>query len=280
MAQAKRHTTSVSALCIMAALYAVFLLFNLYTHANALAADVARSFSANVALTPGTIVSLAPGGGNTVEPANSKNELQPIGVVVSKDSTLVNIDSFDNSVQVAVSGKANVLVSNLQGAIKSGDLIAESPISGVGVAARAGQKVIGVAQSDFNESSANTSMQTIKSVSGKEQEVLIGSVPLIIAVGTGASTQNEYGNGIKGLLSEIGGKPVSASRIIMTGFISLLTLVALVVMITAAVKNGVSGTSRNPLAKPVIFESLAQVFVMIILISIVSLVINYAILRL
>lgn len=282
---AKRQPSGVYAPTLMTAFFAVFLLLCIYipyTHAGALAADVARAFSANQVLVPGTIVSLTGNSTDEVEPANATNTKQQIvGVVVAKDGSLVSIDSSTTSVQVATSGKANVLVSNLNGDIKTGDLIAESAISGVGAAALGGEHAVGVAQGDFNATSPNTSPQTITDKSGKKKEVVIGSIPIIVAVGTAAGTSDgQNASGLRGMLADIAGKPVSSSRIIMTGFISLLALAALVAMIFAAVKNGIAGTSRNPLAKPVIFESLAQVFVMIILVSAVSLVINYAILRL
>jgi len=286
MKTAKRHLGGAYAPKLTAAFFAVFLLFSAYipytpASAEAAAADVSRAFTSTETLAGGTIVSLVGTSGDAVEPANSTNTKQLVGVVVAKDGSLISIDSNQNSVQVATSGKANVLVSNLNGDIKTGDLIAESPISGVGTVALAGEKVIGVAQADFSAISPNTSAQTVTDTSGKQKQVAIGSIPLIVAVGTAAgNSDGQYGTGLKGMLSDVAGKPVSSSRIIMTGFISLLALGALAAMIFAAVKNGIAGTSRNPLAKPVIFESLAQVFVMIILVSVVSLVINYAILRL
>jgi hypothetical protein len=93
---AKRQFSVVDALSLATAFFAVFLLFSAYipyTHAGALAADVARAFSANQALVPGTIVSLTGNSSDEVEPANSANTKQQIvGVVVAKDGSLVSID--------------------------------------------------------------------------------------------------------------------------------------------------------------------------------------------
>jgi hypothetical protein len=51
-------------------------------------------------------------------------------------------------------------------------------------------------------------------------------------------------------------------------------------MIVTATKNGIVALSRNPLAKTVIFEGLAQVLVMIVLVCVISLTLCYAVLRL
>ncbi len=279
MHTAKKQISSLQTYSVLAA---IFVVLALQPAVMALAADVSRAFNSSETLVAGTLVSLDATKKDTVVPANSTDTRQLIGVVVAKNGSLLSIDDTATTAQVAVSGRANALVSTLNGPVKTGDMIAESPITGVGALALSGEKVVGIAQGDFTETSQNTSKQTITQTDGKPKEVIIGSVPLIVAVGQAAGGQGEgnYGGGLKGLLSGIAGKEVSSARVVMTGFIAFMTIIVLGVMVYSAIRNGITASSRNPLAKPVIFESLAQVFVMIILISLVSLVINYAILRL
>lgn len=279
MHTAKKQISSLQTYSVLAA---IFVVLALQPAVMALAADVSRAFNSSETLVAGTLVSLDATKKDTVVAANSTDTRQLIGVVVAKNGSLLSIDDTATTAQVAVSGRANALVSTLNGPVKTGDMIAESPITGVGALALSGEKVVGIAQGDFTETSQNTSKQTITQTDGKSKEVTIGSVPLIVAVGQAAGGQGEgdYGGGLKGLLSGVAGKEVSSARIVMTGFIAFMTVIVLGVMVYSAVRNGITASSRNPLAKPVIFESLAQVFVMIILVSLVSLVINYAILRL
>jgi hypothetical protein len=67
---------------------------------------------------------------------------------------------------------------------------------------------------------------------------------------------------------------------IVVSFIVILTLIILTAMIVTATRNGIIALSRNPLAKTVIFEGLAQVLVMIVLVCVISLTLCYAVLRL
>jgi hypothetical protein len=267
---------------LLALVLAAFVFLALHGTILALAADITRPFQSSELLPTGTLVSLAEGTEDTVKAANSENEEQLIGVVVSSEDALINIDKTKVSVQVAVSGRANALVSDVYGDIKSGDLISRSPITGVGAKARPGSTVVGVAQADFTSISENTTTTTVNEIGKGEMQATVGSIPVIVSLGqaTGGNVDGQFGSGVRGALSDVAGKPVSTTRMIVVSFIIILTLIILTAMIVTATKNGIVALSRNPLAKTVIFEGLAQVLVMIVLVCVISLTLCYAVLRL
>ena len=236
MHTAKKQISSLQTYSVLAA---IFVVLALQPAVMALAADVSRAFNSSETLVAGTLVSLDATKKDTVLAANSTDTRQLIGVVVAKNGSLLSIDDTATTAQVAVSGRANALVSTLNGPVKTGDMIAESPITGVGALALSGEKVVGIAQGDFTETSQNTSKQTITQTDGKSKEVIIGSVPLIVAVGQAAGGQGEgnYGGGLKGLLSGIAGKEVSSARVVMTGFIAFMTIIVLCIMVYSAIRN-------------------------------------------
>jgi hypothetical protein len=213
--------------------------------------------------------------------ANSTTQNPLIGVLAPDQGSLLAVDSKESSVQVSVSGKANALVSTLQGDIKNGDFIAQSPISGVGMKAKPGQKVVGVAQTDFSQNSQGAKTEEVADTEGKKTTVYIGSVSIIVAVGSlpGGQSGEDSLTGVKQWLSDIAGKQVSTARVITCGFIAVVTLVSIVVMVYSTIRNGIIATARNPLAKPAIFEALAQTMAMVALVSVISLTAMYAILR-
>jgi hypothetical protein len=279
MLTAKKQISSLQTISVLAA---IFVVFAARIPVGALAADLTQAFKSNQTLAAGTIVSIDGDAKDTVVAANEQSGKQIVGVIVAKDGSLLSIDSTDTSIQVAVSGRANVLVSDIYGDIKTGDLVSESPLTGLGAKAKAGSKVVGVAQADFNQNVPNVTSQSVKQVSGSPKEVAVGSIPIVVAVGQAAGGLGEgnFGSGLKGALSNIAGKQVSSARVIMTGFIAVVTLTVLITMVFAAIRTGIMGTSRNPLAKPAIFESLAQVMAMIVLICVISITMSYAVLRL
>lgn len=248
----------------------------------ALAADVSRAFNTTQNLAAGAIVSQDTNNQNNVVAANEQTANNVIGVVVAQDGSLLSIDASENTIQVAVSGRANVLVSTLNGEIKNGDLITTTAISGVGAKANNGNKVLGIAQQSFDGTDSNAYTQNVEQISGTPKQVKIGTIAVVITLGQQANTDNDSQNkmGFTELLSKIAGKEVSLPRIVLSGLIVSISLVVITIMIFAAIKNGITATGRNPLAKSAIFESLAQIMALVALICVISVTLSYAVLRL
>ena len=99
----------------------------------------------------GAIVSLQKDSTDYVSTASTKNASNILGVVVGEGNSLLTLsDGRANQIQVATSGVVQVLVSDINGGIKSGDAITASPIEGVGMKATTNSKVVGIAQEDLS----------------------------------------------------------------------------------------------------------------------------------
>jgi hypothetical protein len=81
--------------------------------AGASSANISHSYHSTDSITNGSIVSLDPTRSDYVELANTDNGSRLLGVAVAKDDSLLAVDPTEGAVQVATSGNATVLVSNL-----------------------------------------------------------------------------------------------------------------------------------------------------------------------
>src|SRR2546430_1246947 len=106
------------------------------TQAQQTSSSIAQGFQAdtiNGDIVPGALVSIKPGTSHTVELATPDTSDQLVGVV--DKNPLVSISGDNQEAQVVLSGTTSVLVSDINGAIHSGDKITPSPIAGVGMLA-------------------------------------------------------------------------------------------------------------------------------------------------
>jgi hypothetical protein len=247
----------------------------------AAASDLSRSFSSVEKIESGSLVSLQKDKEGYVEGANVGNAEQLVGVAVVTDGSLLAVNSSANKTQVAISGQATTIVSDLNGTISPGDLISTTPFTGVGAKALAGDRVVGVAQASFDGKGNNVKSVTVTDKKGKSQTLKLGNIPVVISVGTMANNGSPYGvnKGLEGFATNIAGKPVSLIRVAICLIIGLVAVISLVIVVYSTIRNGISAVARNPLAKPAIFDSMAQVMVMVAFIAVVSIVIMYAVLR-
>lgn len=255
-------------------------IFGLQTQVTA-ASDLSRSFYSSERIEPGAVVSLQKDKAGYVQGANIDNAEQLVGVVTALDSSLVAVNSSETKIQVAVNGQVTAIVSDLNGAINAGDMIAATPFTGVGAKAKPGDRTVGIAQASFSSDSASTKKVTVTDLKGQTKEINVGNVPIVISVGYMASGSSVYGasKGLQGFATNIAGEPVSILRIAICFVIGLAAIISLVVIVYSSIRNSISAVARNPLAKPAIFDSLAQVMVMIAFIAVVSIVMMYAVLR-
>jgi hypothetical protein len=245
---------------------------------KAATSDISKSYNSLEAIPGGSLVSLKFNSKNEVVLANTNSSNKLIGVAVESDKSLIAVNKNSGNTMVSISGQANTFVSTINGDIIAGDLIAESLISGVGAKAVSGDKVVGVAQKDFKfEDQQKTSIKNIQ-LGDKELTVAVGSIPILIALST-TNTQKKL-SPIEEFAINIAGKPVSILRLVLSAVIGLMVVVALGVMVFSSIKSSITAVSRNPLAKISIFESLAQVMVMVVLVCIVGLVSIYLVIRL
>lgn len=240
-----------------------------WTSARAASANLSHSYNASGAISTGSIVSLASQQSNTVELANSNNGSDLLGVVVDSNDSLLAIDASSTTVQVATTGQAQVLVSTLNGPISTGDKIAVSPLSGIGMKAGPGDYVIGLAQSGFSDHDSNAQSQTVTDTTGHAHKLSVGTLDLTIAIGFNPAN-NSSQNGLQKFVSSLTGRNVSTLRIVVSLMVTAVALAALVTLVYASIFGSIISIGRNPLAKLAVFRTLGTVLGMALLIAVLA----------
>lgn len=239
--------------------------------AGASAANISHSYRAKQPITNGSIVSLLPKQTDSVEPANIDNDARLLGVALASKDSLLAVDANQGDVQVATSGNVNVLVSTINGAIAVGDKVAVSPLNGLGMKTTSGARIIGLAQSAFNESSEGASVQTVSNKNNQKKQVSVGYVNLIIAIQTDTSSKtSDQGSGLQKLGVSITGHSVSTLRVVLAIAVAVIAVIALVTLIYAAIYGSIISIGRNPLAKNTVLRTLTSVIVLAVITAVVA----------
>jgi hypothetical protein len=191
-----------------------------------------------------------------VELATTETVDQLAGVV--DQSPLLSISGNSSEVQVVLGGSTNVLVSDINGPIKSGDRITASPIAGVGMKATSTTRIIGVAQADFNTQKAET--QNIADSHGASHTVKIGHVITQISLANyQAPGSNFLPPFIQDIANNIAGRQVSIVRVLICTLIVIISFLSMAVFIFSSARSAMISIGRNPLAAAHIRQSLYQV---------------------
>jgi hypothetical protein len=239
--------------------------------------NFSESFSTKEEIASGSLVSIKSGTDNEVVLSAYSNSDGLIGVATKGTESLLAANFDSSKVQVATSGEVTAFVSDINGKIKSGDLIAVSPISGVGAKAQSGNRVVGLAKEDFNNERA--SKQTIIDKNGKSSEVLVSKMVVLVSVGSYIDNLSNKTSTVSLWATKLFGKPVSIARLALCGFIAVIALISLGVIIYSSIHSSIAAIGRNPLARPVIFESLAQAMSMVALVSVIAVASIYFVVR-
>ena len=211
------------------------------------------------------MVALAGDGSGKVISVDQTSEERVFGVVVAPSASSLSLSAASGQVQVVTSGRAEVFVTMAGGAIKLGDSIAVSQISGVGMKATTSGRVIGVAQADFTSPSPRG----------------LGEIPVEIQV-TNFTPPTTGGGAIiavQNLANSLAGRPVASTRLLAALVILFIGVVSSTVLLYAAVRNSIVAIGRNPLARTAIFRGLAQILAVIIAILTVSGLAIYLVIR-
>jgi len=208
------------------------------------------------------MVSLDTGNAGSVVATVPENASKLVGVVVPDDSATLQFNAPDALIQVAESGEAPVLVSDLNGSIKAGDHIAVSAIEGVGMKATESGIAIGIAQADFKLDGAVTKSITDKS--GKAHDIHISQVKVVLGIGPYVAVkQTSYiPSQLQALADNINGGPTAAWRILSGLSIIVVTLIVIGAIVYASIRSSLTAIGRNPLSSPAIYRSLFQLVVM------------------
>jgi hypothetical protein len=223
----------------------------------------------------GALVSTKKGNERTVELATLDNSARLAGVVSNKP--LVALGDGSPQTQVVISGAISVVVSDINGSIRAGDKITASPVAGIGMLANSSDQVVGTAQGDFDTSSAKT--QTISDTTGKQREIHIGRVPLLIGISFYQAPSSGYiPPFVQGLANNIAGRPVSLMRILVCSILLLLAFVITAALLYTSIRSGIISIGRNPLAAGAIRRGLIQICAAVFLILALVLLASYIIL--
>jgi len=253
----------------------------LLTPSAALAVSlISQSYAADTQLPAGTIVSLKAGSGNGIESATVANAASILGVVISTGGSQVEFSATEGTqVQVATSGVEQVLLSDINGDIKSGDQITASPISGVGMKATNSSKVVGVAQEKFPNTTASTQEYTDKQKQKHKAKLGSASVMVNVAYYYKQPDKTLIPSAVQNIANALAGKTVNPLPIIISVGIFIVTLIVVVSIIYSLINSSIISVGRNPMAQSAVYRNVIQLSLLIVVILAVSVVSIYMVLR-
>lgn len=246
-----------------------------------------QGYSADKVLDYGTIVQLTGKNADHVKVALQSELQNMFGVTVNKAQIPITISNGGrtNETFVAVSGTYNVLVSDQNGEIKSGDYVTLSSLNGIAMKAGTEEPtVFGRAAASFDGKGATLGTAKLKEKGGGgERTVNLGVVPVTIDI---RSNPNDISTDVKvpEFLRRVGQavaeKEVSPVRIYLSLGITVVSLIAAIAVLYAGIRNAVISIGRNPMSKKSIFRALLQVILTSALILIIGLFAVYLLLKL
>lgn len=224
-----------------------------YAQSSSTLAQSFKPDSSEGDIVAGALVSTK-GDKNTVALATLSSANRLVGVV--DNSPLVSISEGGKEVEVVLSGTTNVLVSDMNGAIKSGDKITISPVAGVGMKVTSDSQIIGTAQNDFKA----TDSKTITDRSGESHKIGLGYVRAQIGIAAYQAPGSDFlPPFIQNAANGIAGRPVSIIRVLICSALLLLGFTTVVILVYTSVRSAMTSLGRNPLAARAIRKSLYQV---------------------
>lgn len=246
-------------------------LLGLLAPAAALASTlVSQTFTADSSLPVGAVVSLKNNTTDQVVGSTTNNSNAIFGVVVNPDSSQLSISSGQsNQVNVAQSGIEQVLVSDINGSISAGDSITASPISGVGMKATSNVKIVGLAQDNFPNSTAQNQTYT---QNGQKHTVKIGQVPVLINVSYYYKQPDKtiIPQALQNIADSLAGKTVNTLPILISIGVFLVTMVVVMSIIYSMIRSSIISVGRNPMSQAAVYRNVLQLSALVIAILAVA----------
>lgn len=244
-----------------------------------------QSYESSGPLQQGIIVQLSQ---NTseVEPASQSAIYQTFGVVVNSSDApvaLTNSNSNGSQTFVASTGHYNVLVSDQNGPINSGNYITLSSINGVGMKNTNTEPiVIGQAITSFGSNTPSVGTDTIKTASGRKEVVHLGLVQADISIGHNplvTQIHSSVPKVLQKLTIGVTGKNDPAWRIYLGMSVMLIIAILTSTMIYSAVRNSLIAIGRNPLSRSAIRKGFIRVIITALIIFISGILGVYLLLK-
>lgn len=232
------------------------------------------------------IVSLVKGRSKAVEPLTSANGSAMFGVAISPNSAnaiLLPNNGNAQSVYVATSGTYDVLVSNQNGAVNSGDYITISSLDGIGMKDDSTQSlVLGKALEGFSSATTVTDSASLVNSSGKTVTVSIAEVPVSIDVARNPELNlaPDLPGFLKHLAQVVTNKPIDAARAYLSLGVLIITVIVVGVMLYSGISSSIISIGRNPLSRTSILKGMAGVALTSLAVFIVGVFAVYLLLKL
>jgi len=249
------------------------------------AQELTQGYNSEQTLVRGSIVALKEENSSTVVTIGEDQLDKMFGVVVRSNDSPLSLAQDDQGVFVATKGRFEILVTDINGEIKEGDFITQSPFAGIGMKADDRQKlIIATALQDFDVNNPDSviSKSDVKDSVGQTHQASIGRI--IADVEVKPNPIAEQNQAVPAFLADISStiaqKPVSAGRIYAGLIVLLLTSAVSASLLYSVVRSAVISIGRNPLARKYVLKGVIQVILISFLIFTAGLFAVYLILRL
>jgi len=250
-----------------------------------LAQNVTQGYESDTPLQKGMMVRLKPGDGSKVQAVTQTDAPSMLGVVVSASDAPVTLSNTGAKQQVFVAtyGQYDVLISNQNGAVKVGDLITVSSLSGIGMRADNKQEIIiGKALTAFDGKTGSIGTASLDTSKGKKS-VNLGIVNVAVSVAHNPLYDKDNTPGVPKFLSKaaqiVTDRPVSAFRIYASLAVLVVCFAIAGAILYIGVRSSMTAVGRNPLAKKSIMRSLVQVVLISLIIFVISVIAVYLLLK-
>lgn len=268
----------------IAIILAVGLLAGMAAVLPVVAQEFTQGYSTTENLLRGSVVGITPGQDNQVEPINSEQNEDLLGVVVRSNDSAVTLTEDTTGVFVATNGRFEVLVSDIRGDIDARDPITTSALSGIAQKAGNTEKlIIGkmLEDIDFTDQSQILSRTSVTDAEGNTFVVSIarGLAEIDIEPNPNLKSETKAPDFLVNFSETIAGKPVSALRIYAGLIIIVIAGAISGSLLYSSVKTSIISIGRNPLSKNSVLTGLAQVVVISVIIFISGLVAVYLLLK-
>jgi hypothetical protein len=236
------------------------------SRATDLSNGLTQSYNADNSIQIGMVVQLKDKDNTTIVPLKQANIKNMLGVVIPNGTAAIVLtpdNPKQQQVLVAPSGKLNVLISNQNGPVKSGDVVSASSLDGITMKASETQPyILGRAESGFD--GKTNVIKTFKIKNSLKQDVNVSVGRVVVDVGvmhnpTFHQQDNDYVPGFIGkIVFEVTSKTVSAARIYLAMVIMLGIIILAANILFGGVRGAMVAVGRNPLSKKSIIVSLIQ----------------------
>jgi hypothetical protein len=246
------------------------------------ASSVTQGFKATSTIPKGAIVSLKQEGSNEIEKSTIDNDRYMIGVVVEGADSLVDVRPKDSDISVAVSGEVDILATNLNGDIESGDLLIASTLAGIAVKDEPpapGVKYIAVAASELSGATTGAKTVSVELTDGGKKDVKVALIKAKILLGSRQQASKDE-TAVESFGRKLTGKAVSAIQLIAATAVFLSVVVLVGVVLYSSIRNSFISLGRNPLSRSSVVASLVKVIVVAVFVLAAGVGVAYGILLL